>query len=105
MKKIKKDIIINVELDKNKIPENIMWSAEDGGVTNQDVKALILSTWDFDKKETLKIDLWTKDMPLEHMNIFIYQTLVSLSKLICAQPIMKKYLRRFLISVIILLKN
>ena len=65
MKKPKKDIIINVELDENKIPENIKWSAEDGGVTNQDVKALILSTWDFDKKETLKIDLWTKDMPLD----------------------------------------
>ena len=80
MKKPKKDIIINVELDENKIPENIKWSAEDGGVTNQDVKALILSTWDFDKKETLKIDLWTKDMPLDHMNIFVYQTLVSLSK-------------------------
>ena len=54
MKKTKKDIIINVELDENKIPENIKWSAEDGGVTNQDVKALILSTRDFDKKETLK---------------------------------------------------
>ena len=80
MKKTKKDILINVELDENKIPENIKWSAEGGGVTNQDVKALILSTWDFDKKETLKIDLWTKDMPLDHMNIFIYQTLVSLSK-------------------------
>ena len=37
MKKPKKDIIINVELDENKIPENIKWSAEDGGVTNQDV--------------------------------------------------------------------
>ena len=33
MKKPKKDIIINVELDENKIPENIKWSAEDGGVT------------------------------------------------------------------------
>ena len=75
MKKTKKDILINVELDENKIPENIKWSADGGGVTNQDIKALILSTWDFDKKETLKIDLWTKDMPLDHMNIFIYQTL------------------------------
>ena len=80
MKKPKKDIIINVELDENKIPENIKWSAEDGGVTNQDVKALILSTWDFDKKETLKIDLWTKDMPVDEMNVFIHQTLVSLSQ-------------------------
>ena len=41
MKKPKKDIIINVELDDNKIPENIKWSAEDGGVNNQDGKALI----------------------------------------------------------------
>ena len=39
MKKTKKDILINVELDENKIPENIKWSAEGGGVTNQDIKA------------------------------------------------------------------
>ena len=79
MKKTKKDILINVELDENKIPENIKWSAEGGGVTNQDVKALILSTWDFDKKETLKIDLWTKDMPVEEMKLFFHQTLVTMS--------------------------
>ena len=29
--------------------------------------------------ETLKIDLWVKDMPLDHMKIFYYQILRSMS--------------------------
>ena len=28
----------------------------------------------------MKIDLWTKDMPVDEMNVFIHQTLVSLSQ-------------------------
>ena len=28
----KTDIVINVELDENKIPEKMSWSAKDGGV-------------------------------------------------------------------------
>jgi len=56
------------------------WSAKDGGVENQETKALLFSSWDSINKETMKIDLWTKDMPVNEMNVFIHQTLVSLSQ-------------------------
>lgn len=75
----KTQITFNVELDENKIPEKITWSANDGGVENKSSKAIFLSVWDHDPQETLKIDLWTKDMPIDQMNVFFHQTLVSMS--------------------------
>ena len=41
---------------------------------------MMISLWQAKKKETLKIDLWTKDMPVDQMNVFFHQTLVSLSQ-------------------------
>ena len=75
----KTQISFNIELDENKIPEKITWSANDGGVNNKDSKAVFLSVWDHEQQETLKIDLWTKDMPVDQMNVFFHQTLVSMS--------------------------
>ena len=72
-------IEISVDLDENKIPEKIFWSAEDGNIKNKESKALFLSDWDSEKKESLRIDLWTKEMPLDEMKIFFHQTLVAMS--------------------------
>jgi gliding motility-associated protein GldC len=72
-------IKFNVTLDENKVPEKIKWSAEDGGVTNQESKAVMLSVWDSKAKESLRIDLWTKDMPLDEMKIFFHQTLTAMA--------------------------
>ena len=44
-----------------------------------DAKAMMLSVWDSENKESLKIDLWTKDMPVDEMKIFFHQTLVAMS--------------------------
>lgn len=73
------EIKINVALDANKIPEKMRWTAEDGGVTQKDTKAVMLSVWDDKKKESLRIDLWTKDMPLDDMKIFFHQTLSAMA--------------------------
>lgn len=72
-------IEITVGLDENKIPEEIKWSAEDGGVKNEDSKALMISVWDSKSKDTLKMDLWTKDMPLDEMKQFFHQTLLTMA--------------------------
>ena len=69
-----------VDFDKSELPEKISWSATDGGVKNKESKAVFLSVWDHEPQETLKIDLWTKDMPLDQMNVFFHQTLVSMSE-------------------------
>lgn len=68
-----------VELDENRIPEKLKWTAQDGGITNEEAKAMMLSVWDSKEQETLRIDLWTKDMPVDEMKKFFHQTLVSMS--------------------------
>lgn len=72
-------IELNVTLDENKIPEKLTWNAEDGGITNQEAKAIMLSVWDSKTQEMLRIDLWTKDMPIDEMKVFFHQTLVAMS--------------------------
>ena len=40
------EITLQIELDENKIPETLKWTAEDGGVEQAETKALLLSIWD-----------------------------------------------------------
>ena len=77
--KIKSKIELKVELDENRIPEKLFWTANDGGVSNEEAKAMMLSVWDSKTQETLRIDLWTKDMPVDEMKVFFHQTLVAMS--------------------------
>ncbi|WP_040281193.1 gliding motility protein GldC [Psychroserpens damuponensis] len=72
-------IELNVELDENKVPEKLHWTAKDGGISNEEAKAMMLAVWDAKAKETLRIDLWTKDMPVDEMKQFFHQTLVEMS--------------------------
>ncbi len=78
-KNIKSKIELNIELDENKVPEKLNWTAKDGGILNQEAKAIMLSVWDSKTQETLRIDLWTKDMPIDEMKVFFHQTLVAMS--------------------------
>ena len=73
------EITLRVGLDDNKVPEKLSWSAQDGGIDNEEAKAMLLSVWDSKNQESLKIDLWTKDMPVDEMKTFFHQTLVSLT--------------------------
>ncbi|NND51480.1 MAG: gliding motility protein GldC [Flavobacteriaceae bacterium] len=68
-----------VELDENRIPEKLFWSAEEGKIENEEAKAMMLSVWDNKTKETLRVDLWTKDMPIDEMKLFFHQTLLAMS--------------------------
>ncbi|KGO79490.1 MULTISPECIES: gliding motility protein GldC [Flavobacterium] len=76
---LKSEIKVNVELDENRVPEKLSWTARDGGVVNQETKAMMLSVWDPKSQESMRIDLWTKDMPVDEMKVFFHQTLVSMS--------------------------
>jgi gliding motility-associated protein GldC len=73
------EIKFDIELDGNKVPEKMHWTAQDGGISNQETKAIMLSVWDAKPKESLRIDLWTKDMPVDEMKIFFHQTLVAMA--------------------------
>ncbi|KGO83957.1 protein involved in gliding motility GldC [Flavobacterium cauense R2A-7] len=78
-KTITSEIKLTVELDENRVPEKIKWTAQDGGVNAEEAKAMLLSIWDSKAQETLRIDLWTKDMPVDEMKVFFHQTLVAMA--------------------------
>ena len=79
MAKHTSQIKIDVALDENKVPEALKWTATDGGVQDQETKAMMLAFWDQKSQETLRIDLWTKDMPVDEMKIFFHQTLSTMA--------------------------
>lgn len=76
----KSTINIEVTTDINHLPEKIMWEASDSGMEGQfESKSIMLALWDPMQKNTLKIDLWTKDMTIDEMKLFFYQTMMSMS--------------------------
>ncbi|RZJ28737.1 MAG: gliding motility protein GldC [Flavobacterium sp.] len=74
------EIRFNVELDDNRVPEKLSWTAKDGGIEAEEAKAIMLSIWDSKAQESLRIDLWTKDMPVDEMKLFFHQTLMAMSE-------------------------
>ncbi len=78
-KNITSEIKFIIELDENRVPEKLTWSAQDGGVQQEEAKAVMLSIWDSKVQETLRIDLWTKEMPVDEMKLFFHQTLVAMA--------------------------
>lgn len=72
------NIVIDIQLDENKVAENISWEASETG-DRRDAKAMILGFWDKQERNTLRIDLWTKEMTVEEMKFFVHQTILTLS--------------------------
>lgn len=75
----KSNILIEVELDDNKVPEKIHWKAEDGGISRAPAKAILMSVWDEKTGDTLKMDLWTKDLLADEMKRLIHQSLLAMA--------------------------
>ena len=72
------DIRLSVQLDENNVPERIEWEAEDGTMKSTS-KAVLLSVWDEQERNTLRIDLWTKEMTVEEMKAFFHQNILTLA--------------------------
>jgi len=67
-------------MDEARMPESINWNASDTTVTkDQKAKALMLSFWDGAEKTALRIDLWTRDMMVDEMTDFFYQTMMTMA--------------------------
>lgn len=72
-------ITIDVQLDTNKVPQQISWRASDSTVNaDQKAKAMMISFWDGSDKSALRMDLWTKDMMVDEMADFFYQTFMTM---------------------------
>lgn len=76
----KSTISIDVQLDENKVPQEINWSASDSTADMiQPAKAMMVAFWDAADKSALRIDLWTKEMMVDEMADFYYQTLMGMA--------------------------
>ena len=76
----KAEIKITIELDDKNVPENITWESTDAETQEKlAAKAMMLSLWDHNYKNALRIDLWTKDMPVDEMKRFFYETLQTMA--------------------------
>jgi len=72
-------IELEVRMDEKNIPEQITWRATDADPGNHEATAMMVALWDHHTKNGMSIDLWTKQMTVPEMNIFFYQTLLSMS--------------------------
>ncbi len=73
-------ITIDIILDQDKVPQQINWRASDSTADNsQKSKAMMLAFWDGADKAAMRIDLWTKEMMVDEMADFYYQTFMTMA--------------------------
>ncbi len=74
----KSEIKFVVSLDENKLPVSIDWEANDEGEKSA-CKSVMIALWDAKENNTMRIDLWTKDMLVDEMKVFFHQSLLSMA--------------------------
>ena len=73
-------ITIDVTLDQDRVPEQIIWNATESTADSaRKAKAMMLSFWDGADKTALRVDLWTKEMMVDEMADFYYQTMMTMA--------------------------
>jgi gliding motility-associated protein GldC len=74
-------INFTIQLDQNNVPDKIYWDATDKPEPEvSETKAICVALWDHKQKNTLRIDLWTKDMPVMEMKRFYIDCLGGLAQ-------------------------
>ena len=76
---MKQTLKFEIKLDENNLPLNIEMQSSDNSSSEKEIKALMVSAWAAKSKETLRIDLWTKDMPVNEMFIMYHQTMMGMA--------------------------
>jgi gliding motility-associated protein GldC len=78
MSKEVSEISIKVRTDENNVPEHITWHSSDQG-KEAEARAIFLSVWDPNERNTLRIDLWDKEMNVDDMKTFVFQTMLTMA--------------------------
>lgn len=74
------EVNFKIELDDNNIPETIQWDATDKPGEMDHTKAISIGIWDDIEKNTMRLDLWTKDMPMHEMKMFYVDALGGMAQ-------------------------
>ncbi|GAB3926132.1 gliding motility protein GldC [Mucilaginibacter myungsuensis] len=73
------EVKLIVKLDEHNLPETMTWESTDS--VNKEaipIKAMNLCVWDHNYQNTMHLNLWTKDMPVDEMKRFFHETLMTL---------------------------
>lgn len=74
------EIQLKVFLDESNIPADITWFASDSQMQEpESCKAFMLSVFDEKSSESLRIDLWTKEMRQDEMDKFFFETFMTMA--------------------------
>lgn len=75
------EIKFQIALDDQNIPEKILWDADEKDTPGySETKSISLSLWDHQNQNTMRIDLWSKDMPVDDMKKFYIDCLGGLAQ-------------------------
>ena len=75
------EIKFKVSLDKENVPEKIEWDVDHKEAEGwSETKSITVSLWDHNNKNSMRIDLWTKDMPVDEMKRFYIDCIGGLSQ-------------------------
>ncbi len=81
---MKKEIVkrtkieIEVGLDENHVPIEMKWSSDDND-SGGTCQAAMLTLWDEKEENTMRIDLWEKEMSIYDMQRFYHQSLLTMA--------------------------
>ena len=75
----KSTLTFDLELDENNVPAKIVMNSSDKQAENFNLKSVMIAGWDEKTYETLRVDLWTKDMMVDEMFVMYHQTLMSMA--------------------------
>lgn len=76
MSKEKQKLSFEITLGEDKVPEQINWIQNS---KTEEAKGILVSIFEKASRETLRMDLWTKDMQMQEMDRLMYYTLRSLA--------------------------
>lgn len=72
------EIKLKITVDENQLPHKIEWEAADAKESSS-CKSMMLALWDEKENNTMRIDLWTKEMSVEEMKKFFHQNIMTLT--------------------------
>jgi gliding motility-associated protein GldC len=77
----KSTIQFTINLDDKNVPEQIYWDASEKPEPGPSAtKSISIALWDDKQKNTLRIDLWSKDMPVDEMKRFYIDCIGGLAQ-------------------------
>src|SRR5438309_11190066 len=78
MKMKTSEIKFKVTVDDSHLPVNIEWEAKEAGEKSES-KSVMIALWDAKENNTMRIDLWTKEMSIDEMKKFYVQNILTLT--------------------------